>query len=135
MEKDLRSMIVGAEAYALPVEESAYDIVDGFNSLILTEESELQSKLTRYGVNNDKKMLHADSDGRLNLHFVIFEFQRGALMAEGETENPKLRKVLGLFGSITSFGTAFQNTRLTNGSSVAAYESCNRTFQRRCAPA
>ncbi len=40
----------GAEAYALPVEESAYDIVDGLNSLILTEESELQSKLTRYGV-------------------------------------------------------------------------------------
>jgi len=39
----------GVEVYALPVEESTYDVVDGSNSLILTEESELPGKLTLYG--------------------------------------------------------------------------------------
>lgn len=41
-------------------------------------------------------------------------------MAESETVNSEPQKVLGLFGSITSFGTAFQNALQENGASFAA---------------
>ena len=41
-------------------------------------------------------------------------------MAEGIVENSEPRKVLGLFGSITSFGTVFQSTLQDNGASFAA---------------
>lgn len=40
----------GVKVYALPVEESTYDVVDGLDSLILTEDLELPGKLTRYGI-------------------------------------------------------------------------------------
>lgn len=59
--------------------------------------------------------------GLIFIFVIIFlSSSGGSLMAEGETENSEPRKVLGLFGSITSFGTAFQNTSHDNGSSVAA---------------
>lgn len=67
-----------------------------------------------------KKFMRILSCGMSIMVVIIFlSFGSGSLLAEGETANTELRKVLGLFGSITSYGTSLESISQDRGANVS----------------